>query len=314
MRFFQFAGVNLDFVGNRNKFFAISGMFLLITLVAFIYRGGPNYGIDFTGGVLMQFHFKNANIELQRIRNAIEEVEITSFELQRSGNFVMIRVKRNLESRESFNSKVKNSIQSKFPNNPMKVERIEYVGPSVGKNLFRQTVCVFLFAFLGMIAYVAFRFKSGFWGVAAIIGIIHDMIVSFGFVVLVNKEVNINVVAALLTIAGYSINDTIVLFNRIKENLKLCTGETFKIVINKSINEVLVRTVVTSLTVFIVASSLFFLGGEAIHTFSYIMIIGTVLGVFSTIFICAMLIYKWETTKNEHLKMALKQQLLRLKR
>jgi preprotein translocase SecF subunit len=151
------------------------------------------------------------------------------------------------------------------------------------------------------------------WGVAAVLGIVHDVIVCFGFVVLVNKEVNIIVVAALLTVAGYSINDTIVLFDRIKENLRLRAKENFATVINKSINEVLVRTVVTSLTVFIVASSLFFFGGEVIHTLAYIMVIGTVLGVFSSLFICAPFVYEWETRRNNRLKVAIKQGVVRSK-
>ncbi|GHT48157.1 hypothetical protein AGMMS49936_10310 [Endomicrobiia bacterium] len=158
-----------------------------------------------------------------------------------------------------------------------------------------------------MVAYVAFRFKSGLWGIAAVLGVIHDIITCFGFVILANKEINIIVVAALLTLAGYSINDTIVLFDRIKENLKLCLKENFAAIINKSINEVLVRTVVTSLMVFIVAGSLFFFGGEVLHTFAYIMVIGTVLGVFSSVFICAPFVYELEIRRSNRLKAAIKQ-------
>jgi preprotein translocase SecF subunit len=189
----------------------------------------------------------------------------------------------------------------------MRIEKVEYVGPSVGEYLARQAVRAFFFAFLGVIIYMTFRFKSSLWGIAAIIGIIHDVAISLGFVILMNKEIDITVIAALLTVVGYSINDTIVLFDRIKENLRLCIKEDFANVINKSINEVLVRTVVTSLTVFIVAGSLFFFGGEIIHTFAYVMVIGTVLGVFSTIFICTPLVYVWEVRRINRLKSAIKQ-------
>ncbi|OEG71732.1 hypothetical protein ATZ36_13075 [Candidatus Endomicrobiellum trichonymphae] len=158
-----------------------------------------------------------------------------------------------------------------------------------------------------MIIYVAFRFKSGLWGIVAVIGIIHDIVISLGFVILVNKEINITVIVAIHTVAGYSINDTIILFDRIKENLKLLAKEDFVAVVNKSVNEVLVRTIVTSLTVFIVACSLFFFGGEVMHTFAYIMIIGTVLGVFSTIFVCTSLVCEWEIRRNKRLKIAVKQ-------
>jgi preprotein translocase subunit SecF len=309
-----FKSIHIDFIGNRRKFFAVAGLLLLMTVVAFVYRGGPNYGIDFTGGVLMQVSFQNNNVELQDIRSAVESVGINSFELQSSENMIMIRAKKNLESQEEFEKTVKNAIQSKLPDNPMKVERIEYVGPSVGRYLSKQALYAFFFAFLGMIVYVAFRFKSSFWGIAAVLGIINDVIVSFGFVVLVNKEVNIVVVAALLTVAGYSINDTIVLFDIMKENLRLRAKEDFATIINKSINEVLIRTVVNSLTVFIVAGSLFFFGGEVIHTFSYIMVIGTVLGVFSTIFICTPFVYEWELRRVNRLKAAIKQSVVRSKR
>jgi preprotein translocase subunit SecF len=284
--------VNIDFIGNRYKFFAISGLLLLLTAGAFVYRGGLNYGIDFAGGILMRISFQN-EVGLRDVRAAVKESGISSFELQSSGNLIMIRAKKNLGSQEEFEGLVKSSIQLRFPDNPVKIEGVEYVSPTVGEYFSKQSVYAFLFAFLAMIVYVAFRFRSGLWGIISIMGIIHDIVISLGFVILANKEVNITVIAALLTISGYSINDTIVLFSRIKENLKLPAKEDFIVVVNKSINEVLVRTIVTSLTVFIVACSLFFFGGEGMHTFAYIMIIGTVLGVFSTIFVCAPLICEW---------------------
>jgi len=299
MQFFR--SVNIDFIGNRYKFFTVSVSLLLMTVSVLIYRGGPNYAIDFTGGIFMQISFQD-KVALQDVRKAIEEGGINSFELQSSGDVVMLRAKKRQESLEEFENLVKNSIRSRFPDNVVKVEKSEYVGPSVGKYLSKQAVYAFLFAFLGMIAYVAFRFKSSLWGLASVIGVLHDIIISFGFLVLVNKETNITVVAALLTLAGYSINDTIVLFDRIKENLKSVVKENFSTIINRSINEVLVRTVVTSFTVFIIACSLFFFGGEVIHTFAYIMIIGTVLGVFSSIFVCAPLVYEWEVRRSKRLK------------
>jgi preprotein translocase subunit SecF len=309
-----FKSTHIDFIGSRYKFFIVSISLFVLTVGAFIYRGGPNYGIDFTGGMMMQISFEKELTDLQDLRNAIEDSKITSFEIQTSENLIMIRAKKTLQSQEEFEKSVSQSIQNKFPDNPMKVERIEYVGPSVGQYLSKQALYSFFFAFLGMIVYVAFRFKSSLWGVASVLGIIHDIVISFGFVILVNKEINITVVAALLTVAGYSINDTIVLFDRIKENLRFGAKETFANIINKSINEVLVRTVVTSLTVFIVSTSLFFFGGEVIHTFAYIMVIGTVLGAYSTIFLCTPLVYEWELRRNNRLKMAIKQGVINSKK
>jgi preprotein translocase subunit SecF len=269
-----------------------------MTVVALIYRGGPNYGIDFTGGTLVQVLFQN-EVELEKVRDILKRNGMKSFELQNSSNIVMIRVGKNFEPKEGFEKFIISSIQSKFPNNPIKIERVEYVGSTVSKYLSKRAVCSFLFAFLSIAIYISFRFKSSLWGIISVIGIIHDIIISFGFVVIVNKEINITVVAALLTVAGYSINDTIVLFDRIRENLVLNAKEDFLTVINKSINEIFIRTVVTSLTVFLVACSIFFIGGEVIHTFAYIILIGTVLGVFSTIFICAPLVYEWKTKKTD---------------
>ncbi|MDR2427541.1 MAG: protein translocase subunit SecF [Endomicrobium sp.] len=300
-----FKSTNVDFIGKRRKFFFVSALMLLLTVFVFIYRGGPNYGIDFTGGVLMQASFQQ-EVELQDVRSALERSNIGSFELQSSGNVIMIRAKKNVASQEEFENAVKGTMQETFPNNSMTIGRVEYVGPSVGTYLSKQALYAFFFAFVGMIVYVAFRFKSGLWGVASVLGIIHDVVISFGFVILANKEVNITVIAALLTVAGYSINDTIVLFDRIKENLRLLAKEDFGKVINKSINEVLTRTVVTSLTVFIVAASLFFFGGLVIHTFYYIMLIVTILGVFSTLFICTPIVYEWDQRKKNRLKVALK--------
>ncbi|MDR2351541.1 MAG: protein translocase subunit SecF [Endomicrobium sp.] len=300
-----FKSTNIDFIGKRRKFFFISALMLLLTVSVFIYRGGPNYGIDFTGGILIQASFQQ-EVELQDVRSALERNNIGSFELQSSGNVIMIRAKKDVASQKEFENATKVAMQETFPNNSMAIDRVEYVGPSVGAYLSKQALYAFFFAFIGIIVYVAFRFKSGLWGVGAVLGIIHDVVISFGFVILANKEVNITVIAALLTVAGYSINDTIVLFDRIKENLRLLAKEDFGKVINRSINEVLTRTVVTSLTVFIVASSLFFFGGEVIHTFSYIMLIGTILGVFSTLFICTPIVYEWEQRKKNRLKVALK--------
>jgi preprotein translocase subunit SecF len=302
--------INIDFIGKRRTSFIISLVILAICVGAYIYRGGPNYGIDFTGGMLMQISFEE-NVGLQDVRTALEAGGIDSFELQTSEKLIMIRAKHNVESQEEFENKAKTALSEKFPGNAMTVDKVEYVGPSVGEYLSKQALYAFFFAFIGIIIYVAFRFKSTLWGVAGVIGIIHDVLISFGMVILVNKEIDLTVIAALLTIAGYSINDTIVLFDRMRENMRLSVKEDLATMINKSINAVLLRTVVTTVTVFIVSGCLFFLGGEVIHTFAYIMVVGTVLGVYSTIFLCSPLVYEWEMGRRKRLKAARQQGLVR---
>lgn len=300
MRFFK--ETNIDFIGNRHKFFIVTVIMLLICVGAYIYRGGPNYGIDFTGGILMQVSFAD-KVEMQDFRSALEKTDINSFELQSSDNLFIIRAKRNSEQ-EVFENAVKSASSEAFPQNKMTVEKVDYVGPTVGEYLSKQALYAFVFSFLGMILYIAFRFKTALWGVSGVLGIIHDVIIAFGFTILVNKEIDITVIAALLTVAGFSINDSIVLFDRIRENLKLLAKQDFAFVINKSINQILMRSVVTTVTVFIVACVLFFLGGEVIHTFAYIMLIGTVVGVYSSMYLCAPIIYEWETRKRARLKAA----------
>lgn len=295
--------LNIDFIGQRKKFFMVPILLFVVLLSVYIYRGGPNYGIDFTGGLMMQISFEKP-VEMADLRSALENSGIKTPELQSSENIFIIRVKNDINSQAEFEASMNSVFAKAFPNNKMTVEKMEFVGPSVGQYLSKQALYAFFFAFLGIIIYVAFRFNSGIWGVAAIIGVINDVILSFGLIVLTNKEVDITVIAALLTVAGYSINDTIVLFDRMRENLRLNIKEDLGTIINKSINAVLLRTVVTSTTVFIVSAALFFLGGEVIHTFAYVMLIGTVLGVYSSIYICAPLVYNWETNKKKRLKLS----------
>jgi len=297
---------NIDFIGKRYTFFIVSVLLLLFSVGAYIYRGGMNYGIDFTGGMLMQISF-DKNVGLQEVRSALDEGGLKSFELQTADKMVMIRAKKEVGSQQEFEGKVKDALTSKFADNRITVDRVEYVGPSVGEYLSKQALYAFVFAFIGIIIYVAFRFKSTLWGVSGVIGIIHDVIVTLGMVIIVNKEIDITVIAGLLTVAGYSINDTIVLFDRMRENMRLSIKEDFGSIVNRSINAILLRTVVTTVTVFIVSCSLFFLGGEVIHTFAYIMVVGTALGAFSTIFLCAPIVYEWETRKRERMKAARQQ-------
>ena len=300
MRFFK--ETNIDFIGSRYKFFAVTAINLLICVGDYIYRGGPNYGIDFTGGILMQVSFAE-KVEMQALRDALEKTDIGSFELQSSENLFIIRAKKNSEQ-DVFENAVINAASGAFAQNKMTIEKVEYVGPTVGEYLSKQAVKAFFLSFLGMIIYVAFRFKSSLWGISGVLGIIHDVVIAFGLTILVNKEIDITVIAGLLTVAGFSINGSIVLFDRIRENLKLLAKQDFAYIINKSINQVLLRSVVTTVTVFIVSCILFFLGGEVIHTFAYIMLIGTIAGVYSSIYLCAPLVYEWETRRRKRLKAA----------
>lgn len=300
MRFFKTP--NIDFIGKRYYAFAISIILFAIGIGALAVKGGPNYGIDFTGGILIQASF-DKEISLNEVRTGLSKDKDLVYELQTVGkDGIIVRVKTTTKTQEEMTGEILTLLKTQFPNQEIVIDRTEYVGPAVGKHLSKQASYAFFFAFLGIIIYVAFRFKSGLWGISGVIAIIHDVFVVFGIMVFLNKEVDLTLIAALLTIAGYSINDTIVLFDRVRENLRLLSKEGFGSIINKSINEVLGRTIITSATVFIVSLILWIMGGEVIADFALAMLIGTFIGVYSSIFVVAPLIFEWEKRKRDRFK------------
>jgi len=296
---------NIDFIGKRYIAFAFSIILIVSSIIAIAVKG-PNYGIDFTGGILMQISF-DKEIKLDDVRNGLKDAGNLSFELQSIGDEgIIIRVKKTDKSQDEMSQSILSLLQTRFPDNNIVVDRTEYVGPSVGKHLAKQATYAFIFVFLGIIVYVAFRFKSGLWGFTGVLALVHDVFGTFGLMVILGKEIDLTMIAAFLTIAGFSINDTIVLYDRIRENLRLLAKDNFGSIINKSINDVLSRTIITSLTVFSVSMILFFMGGEVIHDFALSMVIGTTLGVYSSVFICAPLTFEWEQKKRDRFKKSLK--------
>lgn len=301
MKFFKTP--NIDFIGKRYLSFTLSIILLVASFIAIAVKG-PDYGIDFTGGTLVQVSF-DKEVQLDEVRSALSGSADLSFELQSIGKeSIIIRVKKTDKTQDEISQNVLSLLQAKFTGSNIIIDRTEYVGPSVGKHLAKQTMYAFMFTFLGIIIYVAFRFKSGLWGVVGVLALLHDVFGTFGLIVMMGKEVNLTLIAAFLTIAGFSINDTIVLYDRIRENMRLLAKENFGSIINRSINEVLSRSIITSLTVFVVSMILFFMGGEVIHDFALTMVIGTTLGVYSTIFICAPLTFEWEKRKRDRFKKA----------
>jgi len=291
---------NINFTGKRYFFFGVSIALALAGAVSLILRGGPNYGIDFSGGILIQMAFAKP-VAMDEVRSALSTAGLADVELQSTmmgtHSSIVIRAKKSAMNQDEFSAKVKGIISQKFAGNELTIERKEYVGPAVGSHLFKQGMLALIFSFLGIIIYVAFRFNSGVWGTAGVMDIVHDVFVIFGIFSILNKEITLTVLAALLTVAGYSINDTIVVFDRIRENLRLLTKEPFGAIINKSVNQTLSRTIITSLTVFIVALALFFLGGEVLHDFAFAMLIGVVVGTYSSIYVSSSLVYEYEEWK-----------------
>lgn len=283
---------NIDFVGKRYVYFAVSGIILLAGLASLIIKKGPKWGLDFTGGALVEVRF-SPNPSLDDVRKALTAKNIPSFEIQSAGEGNYIIRTQSANNQEA-GKEIEAVLKEAFPSISLTVLRKEFVGPSVGKNLIRQTALAFFLTFVGIIIYVGFRFHSPIWGAAGVLALIHDVFATVGIFSITNKDISVTIVAGLLTIAGYSINDTIVIFDYMREQMRYRKTESLAQVINRSLNETLSRTIITNLTVFMVVLTLFFFGGEVIHDFAFAMVFGAIIGTYSTIGVAASLIYEWE--------------------
>lgn len=300
MRLFQ--KTNFDFMGKRYVAYAISATLLGAGITSLVLKGGPKLGIDFTGGSVVQLAFKSPQ-PLDRIRPSLEKGGYPSVDLQSiaDGAGVIVRVPKGAQAADTVGQDVYRILKEQLPealDTPDKaIERAEYVGPAVGRHLTDQALGAIFWASLLIILYVAFRFRSLVWGFTSIIAMIHDVITVVGVFSILNKEVTITVVASILTLAGYSLNDTIVVYDRMRENLHLSRKEDLFSLINRSINETLSRTVVTSISVIMVLCVLYFFGGDVIHDFSFAMLIGILIGTYSSIFVAAPMIYEIQNKK-----------------
>jgi preprotein translocase subunit SecF len=289
---------NIDFVGKRKYFYALSAILAVLTVGSIILHKGVNPSIDFAGGTLVQGFFKTP-VQLGDVRKSLSDAGLEGAELQSVPfhNAVIVRFKEGLLAKEMAGNQVSDLFAKTFVDNPFTVERVEFVGPVVGKHLMVQTLWAIIFSLAGICIYVAFRFKRWVWGATGVLALIHDVFLTVGFMSVSGREMSVTVVAALLTLAGYSINDTIVIFDRIRENLRARRKEPLDVLINRSLNETLSRTIITSLTVFIVLLSLLFFGGQVLSDFSVALTFGVVVGSYSTLFIATPLVYDWQKNR-----------------
>ncbi|MCK5533475.1 protein translocase subunit SecF [bacterium] len=297
----QFFGEsNIDFLKKRWIFFGISIFFVLIGLFSLIVRGGPDLGIDFKGGTMLELTFINP-VSVAEIRETLIGSDLHGSEIQNftKDNRVIIRVKKSNNTGIEMSRNIQKALSAGLKDNSFVIERDEMVGPSVGKYLIKRAKGAVFWSFIGIIIYVALRFKSGVYGMAGVIALIHDVFIVFGVLSFFNKEITLTVIAALLALAGYSINDTIVVYDRIRETTRLRRKDTFYDIVNKGINSTLNRTIITSLTTFLVVGSLFVFGGGVIHDFSFTLLFGIIIGTYSSIAIAAPLVYEWETRKGK---------------
>jgi preprotein translocase subunit SecF len=244
--------------------------------------------------------------QIEKARQALEESGLKDAELQQfaEGNKLLVQVKKAADPRaEKISDRVMAIFSKEFQDNKFVVDSTTEIGPKVGKNLQHDTIIAVVLSALGMIVYLWFRFELIF-GVAATIATFHDVLTVLGIFFLLGKEVNLLLVTALLTLAGYSLTDTVVIYDRIRENLRLRPKEELGALINGSVNEVLSRTIVTTITVFLVCLALFFFGGEVIHDFSFALLVGIVVGTYSSVFVASPIVY--EVRKGQKVRMRTK--------
>jgi preprotein translocase subunit SecF len=286
---------NIDFMGKRTIAFAFSGVMVLMGLIAVVQiaRGAANLGIDFAGGTAVQLKFEQP-IRIDEARQVLEANGLGNAELQEFGqdNKLLIRVKTSTTIEEKTAETVVDVFKTKFASNRFVVDSSTEIGPTIGKKLQEDALIAVVISFIGIILYIAARFELRF-GVAAALATFHDVLAVLGTFYLLDKEITVLIVTALLTLAGYSLTDTVVVFDRIRENLKSRRRESEEATINTAVNQVLSRTIVTSLTVVLVLIPLTLAGGEVLHDFSLALLGGVIFGTYSSVFVASPLLLLW---------------------
>jgi preprotein translocase subunit SecF len=287
---------NINFVGRIKTALIFSLVLIGISLLSLLIKGGPRYGIDFEGGTLVQVKFFNA-VDIGAVRTSLASLAIEGLSVQEFGEKdaqeYLISMKKTTGELQGVEDTVQGALTDTFGADALEVRRVEMVGPKVGEDLRRKGMLAVTFSILGMLIYIWWRFELRF-GVGAICCLIHDVCITLGALSLTNKPVDLPIIAALLTVVGYSVNDTIIISDRIRENLKKMGRGRLPDIVNKSINQTLSRTCITAGTTLMVVVALFFLGGEVIHDFAFTLLVGIAAGTYSSIFIASPLLIVWE--------------------
>lgn len=285
-----------NFIGKKKYSFIISSVLVVLGIIEIISMvlGFAKIGIDFTGGLSLQLAFKN-KVSISAVRSTLlshnfKDVKIVKI---RGKNEIIVKTKAVAKDMNKYTELITASLKKGIPGNSFTVINKEMIGPSVGKRLTKDAIIAIIVSIIAIILYITWRFEFKF-GLAAAIGLAHDVLALLGVIFIAQKEITLLVITALLTVAGYSLTDKVVVFDRIRENLKKKSEKTgqyagldLTTLVNESINEVLTRTVVTSLTVFLVVVTLFFLGGAVLHDFAFTLLWGIIIGTYSSIFIAS---------------------------
>jgi len=286
--------INIDFVGKRKLAMILSGVLILIGLASIITNGGPKYGIDFVGGTLVQVKFAEST-DSAKIKDSLASLDLGSVVIQSFGddpNEYLIRVQVT-DKDKNLSGQISGNLNMVYGEGSVDIRRMEMVGPQVGKDLRQKGLLSIVYAMVGILIYISWRFELRF-AVGAIIALLHDVLITLGAFSITGREIDLPIIAAFLAIIGYSLNDTIIVYDRIRENYGKHKKKGFGEVVNRSINETLSRTILTSGTTLLVVLALFIFGGGVIHNFAFAMLVGILIGTYSSIFVASPVLIFWD--------------------
>jgi preprotein translocase subunit SecF len=295
-----FRNSNIDWLGKKWYFLGFSLVFSVAGILSMLFWHGIPLGVDFKGGTQIRVAFDKTPNE-EHIRQAMASGSLRDATIQRisdpsgaAANKVIIALPQSTDQQhDAGREQVEGALHANYHDSGFKVEQVEIVGPTAGKQLQKQAAFATLYSLIGMLVYLWFRFEF-IYGVAAVVAVFHDTLITIGAFSLTNQELTLTVLAAILTLIGYSMNDTIVVFDRIRENLALSRRETLAQVVNRSINQTLSRTVLTSGLTFLTVLSLYLFGGEVLHGFSFALVIGILIGTYSSIAVAAPMLVAYQ--------------------
>ncbi|MCZ6554945.1 MAG: protein translocase subunit SecF [Candidatus Dadabacteria bacterium] len=296
-------GTRIDFMAKRRKAIFVSIILIVISIGSLIYHKGPNWGVEFTGGT--EIHIKLAkDLSIKDIKNTLDATGYPPEVVQQLGlsgdREYLIRFSPDLikfDQIQDFQSELEKIMATNESFKGGSIQRVDYIGPRVGKELISKAIISILLGCVGILIYVMIRFEFGF-AMGAVIALIHDTVITLGAISIMDKEFTLALVAGLLTVIGYSVNDTIIIYDRIRENMKKSGKLGIKEVVNVGVNQTLTRTILTSFTVFLVLIPLFIFGGSVIHDFAFTLIVGAIVGTYSSIFIASAFVVYWKERKS----------------
>lgn len=290
--------INFEFVGRRKLAITLSAILIVVGLISLVVKGGPNYGIDFAGGSLVQIKFEQTTTA-SAIKKALAGLGLGGMSVQQFGddaNEFLVRAQATSGELKGLGHQVGEALDASYGAGKAEVRRVEMVGPQVGKDLREKGFKAVLFAMVAILIYITLRFEFRF-AVGAVLALVHDVLITLGAFSVFGKEIDLPIIAAFLAIIGYSLNDTIIVYDRIRENMGRYHKETFPVIVNRSINETLSRTILTSGTTLLVVAALFIFGGGVIHNFAFALLIGVLVGTYSSIFVASPLLIFWQDYK-----------------